>query len=80
MNGQRIVAGGSAAGLLAVIVVYLSGRIGGHLSQDDGAIIAATAIAFGAFFVHNGGLAGLWRLILHGQTSPPPPPEGPPGG
>lgn len=73
MNPVKIVSGGSAGGIGALIAVYVSGRLGWHLTADDGAVIAASAVAVAAFVAHNG-LVGIVRLIWRGEKQSPPAP------
>lgn len=69
MNGTKIAAGGSTGGAAAAAIVYLLSRLNVSLTSEDGALIALTLAAVGAFVVHNG-IAGAFKLIWHGSPSP----------
>jgi len=68
MEATKIVGGGSAGGALGAAAVYLAGRLGGHLTPEDGALAASAAIGLGAFVVHNG-LRGCVRILWRGSGS-----------
>jgi hypothetical protein len=76
MDAAKIVSGGAAGAGIGPAAVYLASRFGAHLTSEDGALIAGTAIAVFAFLAHNG-ISGVWRLFLHGQGSQPSAPAEP---
>lgn len=65
MNPNKLVAGGSSGGGLALGLVYLGSRLGWHLTTEDAGIIVFVAMHAGAFVAHNGVL-GVWALLLRG--------------
>jgi hypothetical protein len=73
MNPVKIVAGGSAGSVGALVAVYVAGRFGLHLTADDGTVIAVAATAVAAFVAHNG-LVGIARMVWSGDKQPPSPP------
>lgn len=73
MNGTKIVGGGSAGGALAAAIVYLLSRFNVNLTGEDGALIATSLVAAGAFVVHNG-IRGCARILWRGAGNDPEPP------
>lgn len=71
MEGQRIVGGGGVGIGLGAAAVYVANRFGAHLTSEDGVVIASTAIAVGAFIVHNG-VRGAFRVIWRGSEPEAP--------
>lgn len=75
MNGSKIVGGGGAGAGLGAALVYAAGRLGGHLTSEDGALVATAAIAVCAFITHNGlrgALGIIWRGSGAGEDPTPP--------
>lgn len=68
MNPVKIVAGGSAGSILALIAVYVAGRFGVRLTADDGAVAASAATAGCAFVAHNG-VVGIARMVWQGDKT-----------
>jgi hypothetical protein len=76
MDATKIISGGAAGAGLGPAAVYVAGRFGAHLTSEDGALIAASAMAVGAFIAHNG-IRGVWRILWHGSGSTPAAPDTP---
>lgn len=68
MDSGKIIGGGSAGIGIGTAAVYIAGRFGAHLTDEDGAIISAAAITIGAFIAHNG-IRGMFSLIWRGGGS-----------
>lgn len=76
MDAGKIVSGGSAGMGLGAAAVYVAGRLGAHLTSEDGALIASGAVALVAFIVHNG-IRGCVRIFWRGQGNQTAAPEAP---
>ena len=65
----KIVAGGGAGSVVALVAVYVAGRFNVNLNADDGAVIATATTAVCAFLAHNG-IVGLARILWRGDQQP----------
>lgn len=61
------VAGGTTG--VGLLIIWLLGLLGVTLSAEAGAAIAGAATTV-VLFIGRNGIAGAWRLLLHGK--PPP--------